>query len=394
MIDTIRLSSPPISEELVLSIEQFLERRSCDDLSTGERKYEFTSGGLLGSYDNRINVQIEREEWVYHPPVFSKRSAGSIGATKGQSVKESCEPYLVIEGSVHKAMMGHNIFGGACEFFPACSWFLDELSNRMSVELPSVALWRVLRVDIAEAYDLGSYEAVQEVIQGLNSAEYPRRKVVRFGSESLHSAGRTSTVKAYHKGPEFSKHDRKRLSLYLDPPDLFRLQSQANDILRLETSIKTKKLVDDFGSKPFITEVSTSYLEQVHDTEVARLLSEGKTDMDTVRNNKAVMTRLQETYNPELASRLFGTWLSLAALGEDGVKKSIKRSTFYLHKKQLQEAGVSWLSTDIYVKTHTAIPEGFSLTRSDSRRLTEESFEVRNMLRPYQKYPLVLEEVA
>jgi II/X family phage/plasmid replication protein len=389
MIDTVRLASSPVSEATIKQVEQFMERRSCVHLGTGELSYEFTSGGLLGSWDSRVSVQVEREEWTHVVTAGMIMNTSSGSRVRGCTSKVACEPYLVIEGSIHKAMLGHNVYGGPIDFPSSCAWFVGELARRMGVELPSVALWRVLRADWAECFDLGSFEAVQEFIGGLNSAEFPRRTVVRHGSESLYAPGRTTTVKAYHKGVEFSAHDWKRLKHHLDHAELVMLQERANCILRLETSIKAKKLVDDFkGIKPPVVEVTQGYLERVHDREVARLLKEGKTAMDTVRTHKEVSRRLHETYseNTQLANLLFGTWLQLATLGESEVKVNMSPRTYYRQRKQLSDAGVSWQTTDVYVSKHSAIPAGFSPVRQDPRRLTDESMEVCSMLRPYQKF--------
>lgn len=390
MIDTVRLASSSVSEATIKQVEQFMERRSCVHLGTGELSYEFTSGGLLGSWDSRVSVQVEREEWKHITTAGMILNTRSERRVRGCTSKVACEPYLVIEGSIHKAMLGHNIFGGPIDFATSCAWFIDELSQRMGVELPSVASWRVLRADWAEVFDLGSFEAVQEFIGALNSAEFPRRTVIRHGSESLYAPGRTTTIKAYHKGVEFSVHDWKRLKHFLDYPDLVTLQEQANCILRLETSIKAKKLADDFkGTKPSVLEVTREYLERVHDREVARLLKEGKSQMETVRTHKEVSRRLHETYseNPQLANLLFGTWLQLATLGETEVKVNMSPRTYYRQRKQLSDAGVSWQTTDVYVSKHSAIPVGFSPVRHDPRRLTDEAINVQSMLRQaYQKF--------
>lgn len=378
MIDTIRLASPPLPEEVVERIGLSLKIRSQVDLPTGEIDWSFTSGSLSGSWDSRVSVQLEREQWVYLPRTASN---------KATATKRPCAPYLVAEGSVHKALMGHNVFGGPVDPQAALPWFVDELADKLGVSLPPGASWEVLRVDWAEAYELPSFEAVEEFIRGLNSAEFPRRgSVTRYGSESVSSPGRTTTVKAYHKGPEFTSHDRRRLlSAGMPEAIVYGLQDQANRILRLETSIKARKLSEDYkGQKPQAGQLTQDYLERVHDREIARLLKEAQTDMNTVRTHLEVSRRLSSTYSPELAGRLLGTWLQLSVLGESHVKKSMARPTFYRQKRQLIEAGCSWNGTDVIVNTHSLIPRGFSPVRRDPRRLTEESPRVRETLENYR----------
>jgi II/X family phage/plasmid replication protein len=226
-------------------------------------------------------------------------------------------------------------------------------------------------------------------MESVQGASFPRRKARKYDLETVFFAGRTTTIKAYHKGPEFYQHDHKRLKNHLDPIELKILQDRAHCILRLETSIKTKKLADDFkGTKPLVGEITQKYLESVHDREVARLLKEGTTDMETVRTHKEVSRRLEVTYNesPLLANILFGTWLQLATLGEKEVKRKMSPRTYYRQRKQLTDAAVSWQTTDVYVAKHSAIPFGFSPVRNDPRRLQGEAIEVQSMLRPYAKF--------
>jgi II/X family phage/plasmid replication protein len=282
--------------------------------------------------------------------------------------------------------MGHNVYGGPLPPVLSCCWFVDNVAARLKVSLPYAEDWQVQRIDWAEAYELPSFEACEEYISGLNMAQFPRREVIRYGSESLMSPGRTTAVKVYHKGPEFHAHDRRVLRERLDPVELAALQLRANCILRFETSIKARKLTDDFSGKPQVMQLTQSYLESVHDREAARLLKEAKTEVETVRTHREVKRRLYETYETRLATTLFGTWLQLAALGEKEFRKYSSRATYFRQKKQLVEAGISWNAADVQVVPRcTAIPSGFSPVRLDPRRLTDEAEEVRLQLYRYQR---------
>jgi II/X family phage/plasmid replication protein len=387
MIDTVRLASPPLPEALIERIEQQLVLRSALDLSTGDLQWQFTRGSLSGSWDSRVSVQVEREEWV-HGPLTLRGITEEVVTGKKQlklTCKLPCEPYLVIEGSVHKALLGHNVYGGPLPPALTMAWFVDNIAERLGVTLPYSEDWRVLRIDWAEAFDLGSFEAVQEYISGLNMAAFPRREVVRHGSESLFAPGRTTTIKAYHKGPEFSAHDYGKLRKIVDPGELIALQDMANRILRVETSIKARKLAEDHSGKPQVVQVTQAYLEGVHDREAARLLKEAAGTMETVRTHREVSRRLQSTYQGELGNRLFGTWLQLAALGEKEVKRDMAARTFYRQRKQLIDAGCSWAATDVIILKTSAVPQGFSPVRYDRRRLTEEAEQVKLQLYSYSR---------
>jgi hypothetical protein len=392
MIDTVKLLSPELSEDVVECIEKACTRRSAVHLGTGDVEYEFTTGNPKGSYDHRVSIKVVREQLE------------SISLPGGRSFPRSvpCAPRLALEGSVHKAMLGHNIFGGPSDPVLACRWLVHDIGLRLGVPLPCGDSWGVSGIDWAEAYNLGSFDACQEYIEGLNSAQFPRRKVIRFGSESLMTVGSTTTVKVYHKGPEFSKHDWKRFKKAgLPDSELVPLQEEANCILRLETSIKSRKLTELYQGKPQVMQLTQALLEGVHDREVARLLKEAKHDMETVRTHQEVSRRLIARYGgitedgcfigTSKSNTLFGTWLQLAALGEKEVRKNMPDRTFYRHRKELTEIGISWQAADVHtVARHSAIPHGFSPTRKDSRRLVPLAESVREKLDQAEQLALAL----
>jgi II/X family phage/plasmid replication protein len=292
---------------------------------------------------------------------------------------------LAIEGSVHKAMLGHNVYGAPLPPVLTCYWFVDDVARRLGLPLPEAADWTVQRIDWAEAYELPSSAAVAEFVRGLNAAQYPRRKAMRYGSESLMFPGRTTAWKCYHKGPEFEAHDRKRLRECLDRGALDELQQRADRVLRLETSIKSQKLVADFGRKPTVLELTETYLEETHDRETDRVLREGAAEVETVRTLQEVLNRLDHTYGSSLGRSLFGTWSQLSTLGEEVTRQNMSRPTFYRHRKLLDQAGCSWHGTDVMLREHSLIPAGFSPIRRDPRRLVSMADEVSYKLGTYSR---------
>ncbi len=372
-LDTLKLRSPYLSESVASAIEQRLVLKTAIDRVTDKVLYEITSGTLLGSWDSRVSVQVLREEHRAH------------GRTV---IKVPCRPYLLVEGSVHKAMLGHNLYGGPCDVQAAAAWFVSHIAFRLGCELPSASSWLVRRVDWAEVYEL-EYAAVQLYIHGLNNATFPRRKhekIGRFGDNSLHVPGDTTTVKVYHKGPEFVAHDGKRLKPILSEQELNNLCAKADKLLRVEVSIRASKLDGDYGHPPTVGELTTEYLISLHDGEVARLLKEGSSDMETVRKNREVRDRLFEVYKSRLAGVLFGTWLQLAALGEKATCANLTRPTFYRQLKQLQDAGVAWHGGDVrIVEVASILPANFSPVRKDARRLVGEDAKVVELLAPFRR---------
>ena len=374
MIDTLKLKSGPISEELAGEVESRLVTRLGVDNRTGECLYELVSGSLDGSWESSVSVNVLREEWVtYRSTVANPRARVS-------TVKQACAPYLVIEGSVHKAMLGHNCVGGPLDVVAAASWFVGDVGSRFEGIFPHWSEWRVLRVDWAEVYELAGFDAVAQYVHGLGLARYARRQPRRYGDECVFFAGTTTTTKFYHKGPEFAKHDHAKLARSTNERYAQDMQCKANSLLRVEISVKSKKLRAQHGDNPLVQDVSPDWLRSLYDIEVARVLKEGQSDMEWVRTADEVERRLYQVYESRLAQALWGTWLKLAAQGETAVRSKLTRPTYFRHRKQLADAGCSWDSTDVYVREDSLIPEGFRPVRSDPRRLAGESPLVKEAL--------------
>ena len=382
-LDTLKFRSPYLADDVAAAIELCLVLRTAVDCPTGAVLYELMSGTLEGSYDARISVRVQREEWVI-PASLPTQPMGRV--PRPRPILRPCPPFLEVEASVHKAMLGHNVYGGPCDVLSAATWFIAFLSESLGVGLPSAPEWLLRRVDWAEVYKL-PYKAIEQYVHGLNNAAFPMRNVTRYGDQSLSAPGSTTTVKLYHKGPEFMAHDRKRLKALLSPDQLANLQAVADELLRVEVSIKARKLDEDFGHQPSVAEVTEAYLLKVYDREVLRLLREGGAAMRTVRKHRDVKERLFEVYEPRLAGLLFGTWLQFAALGERVAREQMPRATFYRYRKQLQEAGVAWHGADVrIVETASILPADFSPVRSDPRRVVGEDERVKQLLLPFREH--------
>lgn len=377
MLDTVKLRSPEIAEDVAAAIERLLVLRRAIDGPTGEVLYELVSGPLVGSYDHRISCTVKRERWV------SERLARRTDNHRNHTYQEACAPYIEVEGSVHKAMLGHNLEGGASDPQAVCGWFVGLLARGLGVELPPAVLWEVRRLDVAEVYAL-DYAGCEAFVRGLSMADYPRRKPLRYGSETVFFPGSTTAIKVYHKGPEFSKHDRPRLRGVVSSELVAALQWRANELLRVEVEIKARKLDTDFNGPPTVGQLTEAYLTGLYDREVAKMLREGQTASEIVRTSEAVLDRLYAHYSAGQATALYGTWLRFSAHGEEVTKRKMTLRTFYDHRKKLTDAGVSWHGSDVAIIQAGPIPAGFSPIRSDPRRVTGEDPRVVELLAPYR----------
>jgi II/X family phage/plasmid replication protein len=374
-LDTVRIKSPYMARQIVDQIKAKGESYCRVSNDTGTLLWEITRTNLRGSFDSRIMVK----------PMYEDCQKSKSGKPEWHP----SQPYLIVECSLPKAFNGQNIYGVEENLQDACERLRSLLEKLLQVQLPHTSKWTVQRVDWAENFRL-SYQAVQEFIEGIHHVAYPRRKMQKYSNESVFAPGTTTTVKLYHKGPEFEKNDSKRLYHVLS--DLYRqikpkeaavdwpyqqarkkiaaLRRLANDRLRAEVEIHAEKFDADFGHKPKVCEVTTDYLCAVFDKDMGKLLREGATANQIVRNSQAVCDRLYARYSPELAGLLHGFWLMLSRHGENDARKRTARSSFYRRMKQLKDAGISWLATDMQLieRQGQKLPADFSPVRANPRR--------------------------
>lgn len=368
--DTIKLRSPFMDNSVMRRIEQQCILRSGMHLGTGEVLYELHAGELLGSWDARIGIKPMREEHV---------------ADKNGRVRlQPCEPYLLIEASVHKVKLGHNVYGGPTKFLEAARDLVALVEKLLDTDLPAADSWTVHRVDVANVFHLAP-AAIKQFFESMQLLSFPRRgaKAMKCAN-SIYFPGKTTTVKFYHKGPEFKVHDYARLRSFFrtlfqhlhgtDEKNVERverklraLQRLADRRLRVEVEIHSDKLQYDFGRNPLAFEVTDDYLQAIHDSEIERILREGKQGMDTVRTEEAVWQRLEFTYQPKLAHVLHAFWQTMATRGDEKTRQRYTKPTFYRNRKLLEEAGVSWRGSDIVLVANDSLIHDFAPVRIDPR---------------------------
>lgn len=391
MLDSVKLKKPLLDEREAALIEAQVQTMTKTDNGTETELFRFVGGNLEGSFSNNIAVNVKRE-------VF-KRVIPKDGG-KPHSIVVPCgwgfypngqpepRPFLTIEGSVHKAMVGHNIYGGPLDPVAACCWYAAYVCGQLGVNVGDLASWRCLRVDWAECFNLGTYEAVEEFIRSMKLASYPRRQANTYNGEVMFPSSNI-TPKCYHKGKEFQKNGRKAAVKHCGMEQAESLALLANGILRTEITVKSKylKALLPGNAEMAVLSLSREWLEALHDQELSRIFHEGKADMKSVRAHDNVDARLREVYGSVngRAELLFGVWMQMAALGEEQYRKRVPARTFYRQRKLLADAGVNWIGSDIGIVQSNVIPLDFSFRRDSPYRMTEELPAVADLLLPFRK---------
>jgi II/X family phage/plasmid replication protein len=357
-IDSVKVLSPALSADVVAAIKFKLDVISRTKVETGEVAWSFSTGSLAAAAGSSIHLRI------YEKP-------------------EGTE--LAVEASVHKLALGHNVLGNADGFQARVAELIACVSRMLDLELPDAGAWSVHRVDVALLFEFESSAEVTQFFRGMRGCVFPRRKVHAYGLESIYAPGSVTSIKLYHKGPEFKANGRELRKL-LHPEQSRLLQGAADRRLRVEVEIKSRRL-DRIGCarrerrRPFVREVTDAWLETTFYAELFRLLRERVSSLPIVRRQDEVLERLRATYSRPRAERLYGLWTVLSLQGEDATREKYARSSYYRNRKLLVDAGVAWLRTDTPDAAGTPdVLAGLTLRRDDPRRCRETLDEARAML--------------
>lgn len=386
MYDTIILKSPEIDVETKEKVLNFCNRYEGVDFNTGEILYSFTKGELEGSYDYRIRITVDNMEYVKEDTQTP--------------VKVPTYWHLKVECSLHKLLMNHNCFGGPCDIQKSISYLVKFLEDVMNVKLPLYHWWQVLQVDVSQIYMFRDKSICKKVIENLKNNYYTKRKT-RCYDTSVMFSGSTTTLKFYWKGPEFEKHDYKRMVRYIrreldlnvgkvdgdkQNPILTNLLFKYNKILeramriiRFECSVKVRKLKELFQSE-------TVYVFMLHDRvlhdcmkyELRKVIKEDES-MDIVRRSDLVLERLKKLHGTSLANAIYSTWAQMVQFGEENTRQGMSKATFYKYRKILIENGVSWTTSTVNLKPFSIVPADFSFL-NDNYVVNEVDHEVSKKL--------------
>ncbi len=360
MIDTLKIRSQPLSKTALAAVSEISERR-CLYAPGGELLWELTTSELVGSFDHRLGFRIRTDQ------------AG-----------RDC---LELEGSVHKHLLGHNAFGGPLDAVSCGKYLVSALETSLRVDLGSADSWEVRRLDVALGFDLGSEDAVMERIASerfMVNSTTGRAKLSTYntGWSTTRSNGGAYRLKCYAKGAEVHKHDSKRLKK-IEGFDYRGLLKQASKIIRYEVEFHSPA-IEKLTTHSRLGQLDSAHLHELAALKIGGFMRENMAASKRVRTSQSVEKRLREVHGERLGRVLYGTWLSLATNGEQWVRESMRRSTFYLQKKQLQDAGVSWVNTDVMkFEVTSCVPQDFEISLNSPYYLGAVAPEVQAALAPF-----------
>lgn len=334
MIDSIKLRTiKNVSEEVIKEVNKIAINKMARDNRTGEIIYLFTTAELKGTYDNKIMIKIDGYE------------------------------RLVIECSINKLIKGHNVEGDPMlEYLKESVIYLIEYIKRY-INIPSYEEYELLRVDYAKNYRLGR-ENIELWFKQMQNLYYPRRKLIKYGLQTIMFSGQVSTFRAYDKNAEYLKNSFRDLKqIDVKKADEVLLLSQG--ILRIEIQIRSKKLKYDYDKKENlkIEEIEGDYMKRTYEKELEKVFKVKKENENKIiSRNEEVKQRIYSEYDETLASILYSYWLMLSIDGYEATMRNNKKSTHYRKIGMLRKIGVSWNKTDIYISNDkTLFPVDFML---------------------------------
>ncbi|MDB5204852.1 MAG: Phage replication protein [Candidatus Taylorbacteria bacterium] len=313
MIDTIKLLIP-LESALVEKLKSNLTRFRKEDLKSGKIEFEFFTANIeLGSYHRTI------------------------------AIKSTDNPQgLFVEFSVPKYEKGNNVeMIYPNNLINIMEKLYVEICEYMDYELPHFSMWPVYRLDICYNWILKDIDQAKQALSFIKRLDFPRK--TRFEYEtSIMYKGSSYTIKFYLKGPEFKKHDSKKLPI----EQSVELQNWADKILRFEVNLKRtylegllgydKVLVEHIANNETILENLSHYLKQVFFYVNTKTMEDSE-----------IEAILFSKFSKQKATRLFSFHKEYYANGpikQMYARGGLNRTTIYRYKKDLKLAGIGFSS--------------------------------------------------
>jgi len=325
-IDTIKLRIK-LDEETCTRIQSVNMNTYLGTDKDGVILYHFSRGVIEGSYDNTINIKIWDKQ------------------------------FLIFEFSLTKFFLGHNCYNRiSCFLFDLIN-FKKFIFDSLNVDLGNIFDWELLKIDVSINYDLGSQDNVKKYINSLRTVSYPRRRVRTYENECVHIAGSTSTIKFYNKLREFKAHDYSKISMY-NKDKAHDLLMNIENILRVEVSIKTKKLLDlkikKIGDFLFNNLMNDCIME-FYKNEVTKVLKNNVSVLKVFNKSDEVERILIMCCSSKMASSVMSTWFQISIHGYNIYRDKIKNNPsalrkFQKHVKIMKELNISIHDTDVMLK--------------------------------------------
>ena len=339
------------------------QRIDCADASI---EFEYFNFDTSYSWNYRIKWKLSDEKFVHDP-----------GLKK--TFLEKGFPHLRIEFSAPKIMLGNNIQTITKSHADiAVHTVRIQFEKTFKVKLPSPEHWFLNRLDVCSNFILPSEKMVKELINYFQMLTYSRKDKETYGDTSIYFPSRHATLKIYHKGPEFKKHDIKR---FVDQFEGRRLLNIANNIIRVEGELKNRLryIVNEYLKicKPMRRlkeRIWNGYLNYYTTMELLDCKEELErminifliTKENKVMKAKDVYDKLRQNFTSEQADVFMGMYSVILTQGLKNARKIYTQNKMGRALKAFRFLGISFINSDASViDAGLNIPHDFSFEMSE-----------------------------
>lgn len=247
---------------------------------------------------------------------------------------------LEIQGSPARVGLRNNAFGSLDIRYCAdkmISFVLSRFGFPRET-LPPLLEWGCTRIDITRNLCMASRE---EPVQALEALKYlpSGRQKISFEPDGLYIGKRSShqTAKVYLKGQDAKRLQKSEKAFYTEEELLL-----SEYLLRFELMLRSRRIKD--LSKLFKrhwSEFTPEFLLARHDEFFSKYLSDAEiVDMNTLLE-KLIEVATTSGRTEAAARQAYGFYLLVRQNGLANAKASTTKTTFYRHKKLLEDAGVA-----------------------------------------------------
>ena len=390
MIDTIGFHIP-LSSENIQRVQNKLDTHQVIECETGVIKSEIFRGSLVGSYDNRISVQIRdfdfknhEQDIINHKHYNSEKKETTVFVTtKRVPQRIKIDPYIRVEFSLAKWMYGVNFVDTDLETdYFALHCFRIWIEKEFEIETPFFDEWKIYRIDIAENLNFHTLEFCKYYIEQFRYLDYPRRKRPMVTDSSVYYVGSTTTNKIYIKELEWKRHDKPKFRSILSDGRENYVQDLTKGCLRFEVEFHKRKLKT--MNCETLNEIFLIDWEEKMKAEIIKIV--GKSTK--INRHKEVVETLNNVDLSKFrisATAAQAVWTTIVMHGQNYARQMYGRQKVWRAKKVFEQYGISMLGG---IKENEALFDEQEIIEKQEGRIID--FTKFNSMNVKKKYADIL----
>lgn len=263
---------------------------------------------------------------------------------------------MLVECSPTKILNFHNIYGSN-SIHKLTIPIRNIIQKHYGIKLISYLDWNIHKIDYTVSIKLPNQTDCYKYIETLKSLNHYRRYKIYQYDTSIMFVSSGKVIKIYIKRDEFLKNDYKKIknrkydtnkTLAQNHQDMSEdLRSKTNGIIRIEYSLKARKLKEMNIMK--VKDVDINKIIKAQQVDIKNLYS-----VDNIFNympvslNGDVRNRLEVAYGKRRASNLYGFWLECSSETLKAVRESTAKPTYNRKMLLLKKAGIQIGNVNIH----------------------------------------------